>query len=257
MVVRARINGEEAPFIFDSGIGVTLLGTVFAERVGVEPSRGEFSGRRMSGQEVSLALGEASSIELGPFLRENVTVGIFDLGGVPPELAELAGFLSLGVFGDSVTVDYARSELSAERVEGVEVPLELHADGPSLDAYMTLELPSGRRVLVEVDMGSDVLILDERFADDVGVDLADDALLRREGMDETGYRYVRTFAAVAGVVQPAGAPELGQRDPQVIFQSIIHDGLVGQDFLSRFAAVTWDLAGARLIFARAGPQPPP
>jgi hypothetical protein len=98
---------------------------------------------------------------------------------------------------------------------------------------MTLELPSGRRVLVEVDMGSDVLILDERFADDVGVDLADDALLRRE------------------------APELGQRDPQVIFQSIIHDGLVGQDFLSRFAAVTWDLAGARLIFARAGPQPPP
>jgi hypothetical protein len=35
-----------------------------------------------------------------------------------------------------------------------------------------------------------------------------------------------------------------------MFQSIVHDGLVGHDFLSRFAAVTWDLAGARLIVAR-------
>ena len=250
MIVRVRVDGEEAPFVFDSGIGLPLLGAAFAERVGVTPSGGEFSGRRMSGQEVSVPLGEAGSIELGPFHRERVTVGILDLGGGLPELAELAGFLSLGVFGDSVTVDYARSELRAEQVEGVEVPLELHRDGPSLDGYLTLELPSGRQVLVEVDMGSDVLILDERFAADVGVDLARETLERREGTDETGHRYVRTFGIVEGVVQPAGAPELGQRDPRVMFQSIVHDGLVGHDFLSRFAAVTWDLAGARLIVAR-------
>lgn len=252
LVVRARVNGEEGRFVFDSGIGVTTLASSFAERVGVAPSGDGFSGRRMSGQDVSLPLAEVESVELGAFRRERATVGIFDLGGALPELSDLAGFLSLGDFGDSVTVDYERRELRAVPVQGVAVPLELHRDGPSLDAYLALELSSGTRILVEVDMGSDVLILDERFSGDVGVNLSDGTLERREATDETGHRYVRTFGVARGGIHPVGAPNLEQRDPRVMFQSIIHDGLVGHDFLSRFGAVTWDLRGARLVFAAGG-----
>jgi hypothetical protein len=242
------VNGEEAPFVFDSGIGVTLLGEAFAERARVVRSTDVYTGRRMSGQEVSVPLGDAA-IEVGPFRREGATVGIHDLGSMPPELSGLAGFLSLDVFGDAVTVDYRRRELRAGPVDGVEVPLELRRDGPSLDAYAALTLPSGTEILAEVDMGSDVLVLDERFAEDVGVDLSDPALERREGTDETGNRFARTFAVVRGDIYPPAAPTLAQHDPRVMFQSIIHDGLVGHAFLSRFSAVTWDLAGSRLIVA--------
>jgi len=252
VVVRARVNGEEAPFVLDSGIGITLLGSAFARRAGVAARGDEFSGRRMSGQEVVLPLGEAGAIELGPFRREQASVGIRDLEGLPPELEGLGGFLSLDVFaGGVLTVDYARRELRTEPVEGVEVPLELHRDGPSLDAYLELALPSGRHVRVEVDMGSDVLILDERFAGDIGLDLADPSLDRREGTDETGCRYLRTFGVVSGAIQPVGAPALAQADPPVMLQSIVHDGLVGHGFLGRFAAVTWDLAASRLVVATA------
>ena len=58
-------------------------------------------------------------------------------------------------------------------------------------------------------MGSDDLILDERFA---------------------------------------AAPELAQGDPAVIFQQIIYEGLVGQAFLRTFA-VTFDVPNERLIFS--------
>jgi hypothetical protein len=91
--------------------------------------------------------------------------------------------------------------------------------------YVEMGLPGGRVAECEVDMGSDMLIL-----------------------DETGHAYTRRFATLDGTLHPAGAPGLVQERPPVMFQSIIHDGLVGRSFLSRFA-VTFDLARGLLVLA--------
>jgi hypothetical protein len=248
VVVEARVNGEAAPFVFDSGIGLTTLSTAFAERAGVRRLDETFTGRRMSGQAVEVPLALAGRIEVGPFRSAEQRVGLLDLDGLPPELEGLGGFLSLAAFGDAaVTVDYDGRALSAVPVEGTRVPLSMRREGPSLDPFMALVLPSGREIEVEVDMGSDELILDERFAPDVGVDLADPSLSRREGEDETGHRYRRTFGRFEGAIHPAGAPELVQEGGGVMFQSIIHDGLIGHAFLSR-GPLTWDLPGSALVF---------
>ena len=42
-----------------------------------------------------------------------------------------------------------------------------------------------------------------------------------------------------------------QTDPEVIFQSIIHDGLVGDRFLRRFT-VTFDIPGSSLVLGEPG-----
>ena len=112
---------------------------------------------------------------------------------------------------------------------------------------MPLTIPGGRTIEVELDMGSDTLILDERFAAETGVELTAADVRREEGVDETGNRYVRSFARLAGAIHPAGAPELAQDAPEAMFQSIIHDGLLGHAYLSRHA-VTWDLARSRIAF---------
>jgi hypothetical protein len=44
------------------------------------------------------------------------------------------------------------------------------------------------------------------------------------------------------------APELAQRDPGVMFQRIIHGGLVGRAFLRNFV-VTFDVPNERLFFS--------
>jgi hypothetical protein len=46
------------------------------------------------------------------------------------------------------------------------------------------------------------------------------------------------------------APELSQDDPDVMFQRIVYDGLVGLAFLRQFV-VTWDIPASRVMFAPA------
>ena len=96
-------------------------------------------------------------------------------------------------------------------------------------------------------MGSDSLILDERLADAVGVDLHRDGVRRVQGHDETGHAYARSFARLDGSIRATGAPVVAQPDPEVMFQRIIYDGLVGDAFLRRFT-VTYDLPRERVIF---------
>jgi hypothetical protein len=79
------------------------------------------------------------------------------------------------------------------------------------------------------------------------VDLAHADVRRLEGSDETGHRYTRYFTRLAGVIRVSEAPAVAQADPEVMFQRIIYDGLVGDAFLRRLT-VTYDVAGERVIF---------
>jgi Aspartyl protease len=248
VVVPVTAGGVETRFVFDSGIGLTLVSGSLADRLGCGATGRVFTGRRMSGQEVSVPLATLDSLELGGYRRSGLTVGIFDLG--VPGLEGIDGFLSLDYFRDApVTVDYGSQHVAVgERPPGVPVAVHVDRDGPSTTVYMPLELPSGRTVSVEVDMGSDDLILDERFAAELGVDLDDASVRRVEGRDETGHEYVRRFTSLSGVVRVPTAPQLAQRDPGVMFQKIVYEGLVGQSFLRNFA-VTFDLPNERLIFS--------
>lgn len=128
------------------------------------------------------------------------------------------------------------------------VAVRVDRDGPSTAVYMPLELPNGRTVSVEVDMGSNELILDEPYAAEVGVELDHPDVRKVGGRDETGHEYTRWFTSLRGVVHVPNAPELAQHDPDVQFQKIIYDGLVGHAFLQRFA-VAFDVPNERFIFS--------
>ena len=235
-------------FVFDSGIGLTLLGESLARTLGCAAADSAFTGRRMSGQEVSVPLARLDSLEVGGYRRRDLTVGVFDLA--VPAFDGIEGFLSLDFFSRvPVTVDYhAQHVIVGEPPAGVPVGVRVDRDGPSTAVYMPLELPSGRTVSVEVDMGSDELILDERYAAELGIDLDHLDVRKVEGRDETGHEYTRWFTSVHCVVRVPNAPELAQLDPDVQFQKIIYDGLVGQAFLRRFA-VTFDVPNERLVFS--------
>jgi Aspartyl protease len=255
VTVPVSVNGIESRFVLDSGIGLTLLRNELADAAGVRPTAGSFTGRRMSGQSVTIPLGEIPTMTFAGSTGELVEVGVFDMSSFPSDLAEIGGFLSLAFFADRpMTVDYGRGvvivetreTLAARYADGVPVAVDVQRDGPSVTMFMPLTIPGGRSISVEIDMGSDELILDERLAEETGASLDGDGVRRVEGTDETGHAYTRRFTRLAGRIHPSTAAHLAQDDPDVIFQRIIHDGLVGHSFL-RQHVVTFDVAGAAIV----------
>lgn len=262
VVVPVRLGDVDTEFVLDSGIGVSLISAPLAASVGCERTGETFRGRRMSGQEVEVPLATLPSLELGGRRWRDLDVAIFDLAQ-PAAMQEVTGFLSLSPFcSDAITVDYPAEMVVVEEpgplamrvADGIAVPVEVEREGRSAVVHVWLDLPDGGPpIRVEVDMGSDCLILDTRLASRLGVELEDGGVRCVEGRDETGHNYTRYFAKIDGVVRTTAAPAISQRDPDVMFQRIIYDGLVGTTFLQRFQ-VTFDLANERLLFGRTAGQ---
>lgn len=245
--VPVRLGGDDLRFLVDTGIGVTVVNKRLAERAEVEPLDRTYAGRRMSGQLVEAPLVRLPVLSVGAYEVCGHVAAAVDLG------EGFDGILGPTYFGDrTVTTDPAAATLtvhdSGEDVVGIEVPLEIHRDGPSADPFAELVLPSGRTVLVEVDTGSDRLILDTRFMAECGLDADGPEVASREGVDETGHSYVRYDAVLPGSVHLAAAPQTAQDHPGVTFQEIIHDGLVGADYLYRYR-FTFDLTGGRMVLS--------
>jgi hypothetical protein len=256
VTVPVTVNGSyPSRMILDTGIGVNFILKDHAPRFGLVTTGETHTGRRMSGQPVTCEMANLSSLQLGDVTQKGVPVAVFDMGNLPPEMGDVVGILSLGFFEKiPFTLDYPKGELRLHDrapARASRVPLRLTRDGPSVTAHLRLVLPSGHPVEVEVDSGTDCLILHSKFMRELGIDPTDPTTHKREGKDETGFAYTRYFARSRGEICMEGAPEVSQRDPTVMFQDIIYDGLVGDEFLRQFA-VTVDLAGCSVWFARPG-----
>jgi predicted aspartyl protease len=256
--IPVRAGGIETRFIFDTGIGVSLISESLAAEVGWSPSGQAYTGRRMSGQPVTLPMGSLSSLQVGSRRSEDVPVGIFDMTPFAG-LGDVQGFISLTYFRTApVTVDYRAgvivleddASLAGGADRGTPVGVHVENDGPySTGVHLGVDLPGGRSITVEVDTGSDAaLIMDERFAAEAGIDLHAPGTRKIEGQDETGHAFARYFATLPGEIRLTQAPAFRLASPEVMVQKIIYDGLMGNRFLRNYTT-TYDLARARMIFA--------
>jgi hypothetical protein len=264
--VPARVSdghgrGEAIRMMFDTGGGVTLFSKSLCDRVGCVPD-GTFTGKRMSGQALTLPMARVPSIDLGGDHLTNARVAVLPTTEfLSPELGiQAAGALDL-LRDQPFTLDYAASRLvlederslAARRAAGESVSVRVEDDGPSTVVYLPLELATGGPPLsMEVDTGSLHLILDARRMRVLGIDPADPTLRRVEGDDQSGAHYVRYYGKLPGEATVPGTSNVrAPAGTTVMFQTIIHDGLVGHQFLSGHS-VTFDLPHAAMIFAPRG-----
>jgi predicted aspartyl protease len=252
--VPVTVGGAEFRFLVDTGIGITVVSSALASRADVRPTGETFTGRRMSGQAVRTPLVRLPMVAFGDYLVEGHVAGVADLGAVDgPD--GFAGILGPAFFEEQVlTTDPDGRTLTAQpredfQPQGYVVPLDIRRESPSVDPFTRLLLPSGREIDVEVDTGSNHLILDTRFAADCGIELDGPAVTTRTGTDETGYEWTRRWATIDGTVQLAAAPGTAQTRPRVQFQDIIHDGLIGTDYLERYR-FSFDVSGERMVLGQ-------
>ena len=252
------VNGHATTFVFDTGIGITLIDDDLAARWGLEVD-GSYTGKRMSGQELEVPLATVPWLEVAGLRRDAARVGVWDMGPFlpsSPEFAGVEGFLSLNAFlAAPITLDYQggrlivedAASLDARLAAGAEVPLEVKQDGPCVTIFFDLQLPGhDAPAHVELDLGGGRLALHSRYMQPLGIDPAGDDVNVVEQRDETGYDYTRYFTRFPGPIAPAAALQCEQRDVAVLFQEIIYDGLIGDDFVRQFT-VTFDLPNQRMI----------
>jgi predicted aspartyl protease len=252
LTVPVVVGDVETTFIFDTGVGINLISPSLAAEVSCVPLGETYTGHRMSGQAVAAPMSTLGALKLGEYIMENVAVGVFDLAGITG-LVSLTSFRTTAVTVDyeagAVVIEDERS-LADRMARGTSVEIDVREDGPySTDVDIDLALPGGQSVKVEVDTGSDNLILNRPLAAQNTIDLEAEGVRRFLGQDETGQEYARYFTTLPGDISLTAAPAFRQHDPQVMFQEIIYDGLIGDAFLRNFVT-TYDLANSRMIFAQ-------
>ncbi|RZU52322.1 aspartyl protease [Krasilnikovia cinnamomea] len=249
--VPVQISGDRYRFLVDTGIGVTVVSSLVAAQVDAQATGDTYTARRMSGQAISSPLVRLPPAALGGYTVDRHLACVADLGEVDGP-AGFAGILGLDFFHQhTITIDPDTSTLTVQPADsfpgdGYQIPLDLRRDAASVDPFATLVLPSGRQIHVEIDTGSANLILDTRLMPECGIQPDDPNVTTRTGTDETGHDWTRHWATVHGDVYLAAAPQTAQTAARVQFQDIIHDGLVGTDYLHRYR-VTIDLSSSRLI----------
>jgi hypothetical protein len=251
--VPVQLAGDPYQFLVDTGVGITIVSSAIASRSDVQPISETFTGRRMSGQDVEVPLVRLPRLDLGGYTVDAHIAGVADLGD-PDGPNGFAGILGLDLFDrhvvttDPQTMTFTVQSAESFDADGFEIPLAMRRAGPAVDPFTRLVLPSGREVLVEVDTGSEYLILDTRFMADCGLQIDDPGMTTKTGTDETGYQWTRRWATAHGEVYLAAAPSTAQAQPLVQFQDIIHDGLIGTDYLERYR-MSVDVSGSRLVLS--------
>lgn len=254
----AAVAGTSTHLILDTGGGITVLSKRLCDQVGCVPD-GTYTGKRMSGQAITVPMVRVPSITMAGHRVENARVGVLDMASLlHPELG-VEGFAGLDLFRDRpFTLEYGHTRLvleddaslAARKKRGSVSKVRVEDDGPSTVVYLPLEISSGSPALeMEVDSGSRDLILDERFMKPLGIDPSAPEVKKVEGHDETDHAYTRYFTLLPRPLHLRGLPEVGvPAQKTVMFQRIIHDGLVGHDFLSTHT-VTFDVPHGEMVFA--------
>jgi Aspartyl protease len=164
-VIRAKINGREGVFLFDSGCGVTSVTPEFAAEIDRKPW-GKIVGFRMTGQRMDLERCDDVVLEIAGTRKNLLTVGVFDLMSLlPAGASKLDGIIGLDAFADkSITIDLAKRSIFIEtpeslaaRVKGAtEEPVRVVRDSEGLALTLDAAVKTAKgTVWMELDTGND------------------------------------------------------------------------------------------------------
>lgn len=238
-VIRAKMNGQDGVFLFDSGGGITNITPEFAQKIGRKPW-GKIVGFRMTGQRVDMARCDDVTFEIGEHTERLSIIGVFDLMSlIPPGAPKVDGMIGLDAFANNiVTIALANNRLIietadtlAERVKHTsEEPVRLVRDAQGVALTLDAAVKTTRGpVWMELDTGNDGnIVVADWLADEFGI--------------EPGKKEAQSikFQLANGIYG----------EGPVWTHDLIMDGNLGSQFLKNWI-VTLDLPHARAWFAPA------
>lgn len=251
MVIVPAMLGGTIPMhvILDTGAGLDVIAPSLIEKVHGR-SAGQFTGFRMWGERLDIALFIVPEISVGPVVKKQTLVGTWDV----LDQLHLDGIIAVNDFRrQPFTLDFANKQLVFETEKSLRkrkadesiAPLQMDDErGITLDLFsqFTFGKQTGQ---CEIDTGSPGANINTRYMGDLGIDKDAKGVRKQEQKTITGAKVVHYWTTLPQI-SLAAAPQVSLAPARVSFSDTIYDCVIGVDFWHN-RAVTIDIPDRQLI----------
>ena len=253
IMVKAKINGVEGNFIFDTGAGLTLITKAFSDKIGkLHKQDGSFTGFRATGEKLTADLYDAQAVVLGSFVEKNPVLTVFDVN-----LGPIDGLISLMSFKEQpFTIDYTKKEIifetdksmSAIRKAGHQIPIQLEESrdkAVTIFAYFVVNNSLTLQFSIDSGAGNNVYRMNSRFISQLHIDTANASKVVIPSEFNPDLKTIIYRADVKSIAAKASST-ISCRDVKASFiDGLIYDGIVSLNWIGK--QVTLDLKRREMI----------
>ena len=231
ILVKAKIDGKEGNFIFDTGGGINLFFDNFAKHLKQEPSYNFLTAYRATGERIDAPLFENKEIDFAGKIFSKVPYSTFDM-----ELDGIDGLISLQMFGETdFIIDFDNKEivlgdLSEENnTKSFDIQLTTHGDKTTdISAYIVLNNKYKIQVLLDSGAGNDSFWLSDKFISTLEIDTStlETSEKKSEFDDQISTKFHR------GSIASISNQYVSLENPKVIFvEGLIYEGKTSINWL--------------------------
>lgn len=253
LMVKAKVNGIEGNFIFDTGAGLTLITKKFSEKLGkLHKQDGSYTGFRATGEKLTTDLYDVQTVTIGNFTEPNPVVTIFDVNFGP-----IDGLISLMSFKNQpLTIDYTNKKiifetgksLSALRKSGHRVPLQLDESRDkalSIYAYFIVNNKLTLQFSIDSGAGNNVYRINSKYATALDIDTAKAGKIRIPSEFNPQLKTIIYQDTIKSIIARASSA-IQCRDVKASFiEGLIYDGILSLNWIGR--KITFDLRNKEMI----------
>lgn len=253
ILVKAKVNGIEGNFIFDTGAGLTLITKTFSDKVGkLHKQDGNYTAFRATGEKLTADLYDAQTVALGSIIEHYPVLTIFDVN-----LGPIDGLISLMSFKEQpFTIDYTNKKIifetdksmSAIRKSGHQIPLQLEESRDkalTIFAYFMVNDKLTLQFSIDSGAGNNVYRLNSRYISALNIDTANASKIAVPSEFNPKVKTIIYQANIKSITAKA-SPAIQCRDVKASFiDGLIYDGILSLNWIGK--QVTFDLKNRKLI----------
>jgi predicted aspartyl protease len=252
-VIKAKINGVEGNFIFDTGAGLTLITKTFSNKISnLHKQDGAYTAFRATGEKLTAELYDAQTVTLGNFAEHNPVLTIFDAN-----LGPIDGLISLMSFRNQpFTIDYTNKKiifetaqsLSAIQKSGHQVPLQLDQSRDkalTIAAYFMVNDKLTLQFTIDSGAGSNIFRINSRYIPALGIDTANADKIAIPSEFNPKLKTIIYNANVKSITAKAST-SIQCHDVKASFiDGLIYDGILSLNWIGK--QITFDLKKQEMI----------
>lgn len=259
ILLKAKVEGVEGNFIFDTGAGLTVFTKTFFDKLkNVTKEDGGYTGFRATGERLDIDLYQVRDFEFGPLKKPREEVSFLDanLGGID-------GIIAIKLIEHQpFTIDFTKnvlrfedqSSLAAIRKSAKTIPLQLEQSrNKSLTIFAYFMVNDSLRLQFSLDSGAgkDVFRLNAKLLERLHVNVNDTANVRRvERKSEFNENFKSAiYHTQLPKLSPEGVPSIQTGPfPAQLVEGLIYDGIIWINWLG--PKLTFDLSAPALLVSQ-------